>query len=97
MTNAESTQANSHTIVTVQDDRLSNATSDHFFVSQMKKRLSKITTEMWNKCIKNKCLSDPYPEMSVKMLKNGLPVFCMQPNPSEREIFKFIGNVCIRA
>ena len=97
MTNAELTQANSHAIVTVQDDHLSNATSDHFFVSQMEKSLSKITIEMWNKCIKNKCLSDPYPEMSVKMLKNGLSVFCMQPNPSEREIFKFIGNVFIRA
>ena len=36
-TNAESTQANSHPIVTVQDNHLSNATSEHFFDSQMKK------------------------------------------------------------
>ena len=27
------------------------------------------------------------------MLKNGLSVFCVQPNPSEREIFEFFGNV----
>ena len=31
MTNAESTQANSRTIVTVNDDHLFNATSNHFF------------------------------------------------------------------
>ena len=37
MTNAESAQENSHTIVTVQDSHLSNKTNDHFFVSQMKK------------------------------------------------------------
>ena len=44
MTSAESAQANSYTIVTVQDDRLSNTTSDHFFfVSQVKKNLSKTT------------------------------------------------------
>ena len=30
-TNAESAQANSGTIVTIEDDHLSNATSDHFF------------------------------------------------------------------
>ena len=36
-TNAEPAQSNSHAIVTVQDDHLSNATSNHFFVSQMKK------------------------------------------------------------
>ena len=33
MTSAESTQSNSHKIITVQDDQLSNATSDHFFLS----------------------------------------------------------------
>ena len=27
--------------------------------------------------------------MSMKMLKNGLSVFYVQPNPSEREMFKF--------
>ena len=32
-TNAESAQANSRTIVTVQDDRLPNANSDHFFLT----------------------------------------------------------------
>ena len=37
-TSAESTQANSRTIVTVQGDRLSNANSDHFFDFQMKKK-----------------------------------------------------------
>ena len=36
-TNAESAPANSRTIVTVSDGHLFNATSDHFFVSQMKK------------------------------------------------------------
>ena len=30
-TNTESTQANSRTIITVQDDRLSNMNSNHFF------------------------------------------------------------------
>ena len=45
MTNAESAQANSYTIVTVLDDHLSNATNDHFFVSQMKKNLFKTTTK----------------------------------------------------
>ena len=43
-TNAESAQANSHPIVTVQDNHLSNMTSEHFFDSQMKKNLSKTTT-----------------------------------------------------
>ena len=38
MTNAESAQANSHPIVTVQDDHLSNATSNYFFDSQMKEK-----------------------------------------------------------
>ena len=37
MANAESSHVNSHIMVTVQDYQLSNATSDHFFVSQMKK------------------------------------------------------------
>ena len=36
---AESAQANSHKIITVEDNHLSNATRDHFFVSQMKKNL----------------------------------------------------------
>ena len=31
MTNAEFAQPNSHPIMTVQDDHLSNVTSDHFF------------------------------------------------------------------
>ena len=31
ITNAESAQANSHAVVTVQDDHLSNATSNYFF------------------------------------------------------------------
>ena len=43
-TNTESAQAISHKIVTASDDHLSNATSDHFFVTQMKKNLSKTTT-----------------------------------------------------
>ena len=29
--------------------------------------------------------------MSMKMLKNGLSVFYVQPNPSEREMFEFFG------
>ena len=45
MTNTESAQANSHIIITVQDNHLSNATRYHFFVSQMKKILSKTTTK----------------------------------------------------
>ena len=40
MTNADSTQDNSHTIVTVYDNHLSNMTSN-FFVSQMKKTFIK--------------------------------------------------------
>ena len=43
-TNAEYAQANSHRIITVYDDQQSNATSDHFFVSQIKRNLSKTTT-----------------------------------------------------
>ena len=31
MTNAETTQANSYKIITVQDDHLSNMTSNHYF------------------------------------------------------------------
>ena len=31
MTNAESVQANSHAVITVYDDHLSNATSNQFF------------------------------------------------------------------
>ena len=43
--NADSTQENSHRIVTVQDDNLSNAISDHFFwLPNEKKNLSKTTT-----------------------------------------------------
>ena len=38
MTNAQSAQANTHPIVTVQDDQLSKATSN-YFDSQMKKKL----------------------------------------------------------
>ena len=45
MLSAESAQANSPTIITVYDDHLSNATSNYFFVSQMKKNLSKTMTE----------------------------------------------------
>ena len=37
-TNAESAQANSRTIVTVQDDRLPNANSDHFFLTSKWKK-----------------------------------------------------------
>ena len=44
MTNAESTQANSHTIITVFDDHLPNMTSDHFFCLPNEKNLSKTTT-----------------------------------------------------
>ena len=36
--NAESAQTNFYTVITVWDDHLSNATSDHFFVSQIKKK-----------------------------------------------------------
>ena len=44
-TNAESAQATSHPVVTVQDDHLSNATSDYFFwLQNEKKKLSKTTT-----------------------------------------------------
>ena len=38
MTNAQSAQANTRSIVTVQDDQLSNATSN-YFDSQTKKKL----------------------------------------------------------
>ena len=44
MTNAESAQANSHTIITVFDDHLPNMTSDHFFCLPNEKNLSKTTT-----------------------------------------------------
>ena len=68
-TNGEFTQANFRTIYTIQDDHLSNATSDHFLVTQMRKNLSKTTTvklypsKKWKtnitqQYIKNKCLSD---------------------------------------
>ena len=43
-TNTEFAQANSPTIVTVQDDHLSNATSDQFFCPPNEKNLSKTTT-----------------------------------------------------
>ena len=47
-TNAESAQANSCPIGTVQDDHLSNATRNYFFfVCQMKKNLSKTTTKLY--------------------------------------------------
>ena len=45
MTNAESDQANSYSIVTVEDDHLYNTTSDHFFTLQNKKNLSKTATK----------------------------------------------------
>ena len=38
MTNAESAQANSCPIVTVQDDHLSNSTSDYFFLLPNEKK-----------------------------------------------------------
>ena len=44
VTNTESAQANSDTIVTVQDIHLSNVTSNHFFCLPNKKNLSKTTT-----------------------------------------------------
>ena len=57
-TNAESTQANSRSVVTVQDDHLSNATSDYFFwLQNEKKALSKTTTAKLypaKECEKNK-------------------------------------------
>ena len=37
-TNAESAQANSHPIVTVQGNHLPKATSNYFFASKMKKK-----------------------------------------------------------
>ena len=37
ITNVESAQANSHTFITVEDDKLSNATSGHFFSLPNKK------------------------------------------------------------
>ena len=43
VTNTESAQANSDTIVTVQDIHLSNVTSNHFFCLPNKKNLSKTT------------------------------------------------------
>ena len=60
MTNAESTQANFHTIVTVQDNKLSNTTSNNFFCLPNEKKKKKKTAEnnhtqtlpsekMWNK------------------------------------------------
>ena len=61
-TNAEPTQANSHTIVTAYDDQLSNGTSDHFFVSKMRKNLSKTTTKnifpakIWETNIRQQCI-----------------------------------------
>ena len=39
MTNAESAQANSYKIVTVEDDHLSNTTSNHFFCPPNEKKL----------------------------------------------------------
>ena len=43
-TNAESAQANSPTIVTVEDDHLPNGSSNHFFWPPNEKSLSKTTT-----------------------------------------------------
>ena len=69
MTNAESAKVNSHTLVTVQDNHLSNATRDQFFSPKWKKNLSKTTstklylakkweTNISQQCIKNKRLSN---------------------------------------
>ena len=54
-TNAESAQANSRPIIMVQDHHLSNEISEHFFDSQMKKTLSKTTTNFYpaKECEKN--------------------------------------------
>ena len=69
-TNAESAQATSHPVVTVQDDHLSNATSDYFFWLQnekkncLKQQLQNFIQQRNAKkkhkeqCIKNKLLSD---------------------------------------
>ena len=71
-TNAESAQANSHPIVTIQDNRLSNATSDHFFDFQMKKNLSKTaTTKLYpakecKKKQKNKQTNKKHKEQCIK-------------------------------
>ena len=44
MTNPEFPQANSHTVITVWDNHLSNAASDHFIPKMENKNLSKIAT-----------------------------------------------------
>ena len=46
-TNAESAQANFHAIVTVEDDLLSNATSDHFCYPNLKNLSETTTTKLY--------------------------------------------------
>ena len=70
MAYAESTQANSCLIVTVQDNHLSNVTSDHFFLTPkwkktcLKQQLQNfiewrnVKKNQKEQCIKNKRLSD---------------------------------------
>ena len=49
---AESAQANSHTVVTVQDNHLSNVTSDHFICLPNEKNMCKTTTKKMEKNVK---------------------------------------------
>ena len=68
-TNVKSAQANSRPVITVQDNHLSNATSDHFFKPKWKKACPKQLQNFihWRnakknkeQCIKDKRLSDYY-------------------------------------
>ena len=47
-TNAESAQTNSHPIVTVQDNHMSNATSNHFFLTPKWKKKNLVKQQLQN-------------------------------------------------
>ena len=76
----ESGQANSHTIVTVQDGHLSNTTSNHFCLLDEKK-LSKTTTtklysaKKWETNIRQQCIKNPLIIFILVLLYNATFVF----------------------